>query len=204
MIDGLVLAPDVHAVLADDRVVFLDVGKDRYFKLGIAHANLLAEKPSDRRSRLVGQLIKKGLAAASASSDGVPSDERSGPHPYRRRGVGVLEVAGACHWAANALRQRSLRDILAWARRTRAPAGNVQRNLVSRFLALRPFYPRDYNCLFDSLALSRFLRERRASGDWVFGVRGAPFAAHCWVEIEGVPVNDDPDFVAPYVPILRQ
>jgi len=38
----------------------------------------------------------------------------------------------------------------------------------------------------------------------VFGVRGAPFAAHCWVEIEGVPVNDDPDFVAPYVPILRQ
>lgn len=204
MIEGLVLAPDVHAVLADDRLVFLDVGRDRYFKLSRGHTNLLFQAPSDRRTRLVDQLVGKGLAAASRATTLVSAAENLAQLPSSRRGDGVLQVVGACHWAARALRKQSIRDILAWARRTRVPAGKIQRSLVSCFLALRPFYPRDYNCLFDSLALSRFLRERGASGDWVFGVRGAPFAAHCWVEIEGAPVNDDPDFVAPYVPILRQ
>lgn len=204
MIERLVLARDVHAALADDRLVFLDVGRDRYFKLGRAQTKLLGEGTSERRDRLVDQLVQKGLAASSASDVSVPAPEGSLAHLSRARSDGVVDVVGACHWAARALRTRSLREILAWARLARAPAGNVRRTLVSRFLALRPLYPRDYNCLFDSLALSRFLRARCASGDWVFGVRGAPFAAHCWVEIEGVPVNDDPDFVAPYVPILRQ
>ena len=203
MIERVVLARDVHAALADDRVVFLDVGRDRYFKLGKAQTKLLAEVTSERRDRLVDQLVQKGLAATSVTDVAVSREDSFAPLS-RPRGDGVVDVVGACHWAARTLRTRSLREILAWARRARAPADNVRRTLVSRFLALRPLYPRDYNCLFDSLALSRFLRERCASGDWVFGVRGAPFAAHCWVEIEGVPVNDDPDFVAPYVPILRQ
>lgn len=202
MISGLALAPDVHAVIADERAVFLDVRKDRYFKLGISQTELLALGASPARENLVSQLIRRGLlrGGGDAGDDGARAvRERT---LTRHRGSNVFGVVGACQWAAATLRSRRLADIVQWARVVRITDRNADRALASRFLAGRPFYPRDYNCLFDSLALTRFLRLRGVAGDWVFGVRGAPFAAHCWVEMEGEPVNDEAGFVAPYTPIL--
>lgn len=202
MIGGLVLASQVHAVIADDRAVFLDVSKDRYFKLGISQTELLKNGRSPARDRLVRQLVQKGLvrdAGGNAIQECLPR------HPDSliwRSDSTLLGVVGACRWADRALRSRRFADIVQWARHARAESADANAGLVSRFLSRRPFFSRDYNCLFDSLALTRFLRVRGVAGDWVFGVRGAPFAAHCWVQVEGNPVNDEAGFVTPYAPIL--
>lgn len=75
-------------------------------------------------------------------------------------------------------------------------------DLVNVFNRLRPFYPRPYLCLFDSLALQEFLAKYRAFPRIVFGVTADPFLAHCWVQ-EGVTLlNDELERVTKFKPIL--
>jgi hypothetical protein len=113
-------------------------------------------------------------------------------------------VLGACAWADRVLKARPFADVLrAVARPRRENADAYARaGAVRAFLAHRPFYPRDYACLFEALALLRYLARRGYFATWVFGVRGAPFSAHCWLEADGAVLNDDPDTVAAFVPIL--
>lgn len=108
------------------------------------------------------------------------------------------------------LRHTSLGNTVRWiaerkrrvnARGHLSPLCRVQR-LVADFMTLRPTFPRPYLCLFDSLALVDFLLLHNISTDWVFGVRAEPFAAHCWVVYNGLLVNDTPDRVAPYTPLM--
>ena len=37
---------------------------------------------------------------------------------------------------------------------------------------------------------------------WVFGVRTWPFSAHCWLQIGDAVLDDDPERVGIYPPIL--
>ena len=74
--------------------------------------------------------------------------------------------------------------------------------IVRSFLRIRPLYPRDYQCFFDALALRHYLARRGIAASWVFGVRGAPFAAHCWLEFGGAVLNEEPDLVRAYQPIM--
>ena len=74
--------------------------------------------------------------------------------------------------------------------------------LIHAFTILRPSYPRDYLCLFDSLALLEFLSAYRLFPTWVFGVSSDPFAAHCWVQQDGVALNDTIERISTYVPIM--
>jgi hypothetical protein len=37
---------------------------------------------------------------------------------------------------------------------------------------------------------------------WVFGVQSRPFAAHCWLQLGGVVLNDTVDHVKRYTPIM--
>lgn len=74
--------------------------------------------------------------------------------------------------------------------------------LTTIFLKYRSLFPRDYLCLFDSLALIRFLWHYDLYPDWVFGVQGEPFCAHCWVQAESIVLNDHLDNVADYTPIM--
>ena len=68
---------------------------------------------------------------------------------------------------------------------------------------MRPFYPRPYLCLFDSLALINFLSHYRLRARLVFGVHLAPFDAHCWVQVEDIVLDDALDNVRDYnTPIM--
>jgi hypothetical protein len=75
--------------------------------------------------------------------------------------------------------------------------------LVSAFARLRPFFftAKDA-CLFDALSLCEFLAGYRVFPNWVFGVQSRPFAAHCWLELDGVVLNDTVDYVQRYKPIM--
>ena len=75
--------------------------------------------------------------------------------------------------------------------------------LVASFSTLRPFFfaAKDA-CLFDALALSEFLAAYGVYPVWLFGVQSRPFAAHCWLQLDGVVLNDTVDHIKRYTPIM--
>ena len=75
-------------------------------------------------------------------------------------------------------------------------------SLVRSFLALRSYFPRNYLCLFDSLALVEFLADYNYFPDWIFGVQGEPFEAHCWVQSGDTVLNDTAEHIRPFTPIM--
>jgi hypothetical protein len=71
-----------------------------------------------------------------------------------------------------------------------------------RFWTLLPYLPIEGECLVRSALLMRFLRAAGLDADWVFGVRLHPFAAHCWVQVNDICLNDDVERLSAYAPIM--
>jgi hypothetical protein len=74
--------------------------------------------------------------------------------------------------------------------------------LANSFRQARPWYPRNYLCLFDSLALMLFLLRSGIHVQWIFGVREDPFGAHCWIQCGSVVLNEYLDRSRLYTPIM--
>lgn len=67
--------------------------------------------------------------------------------------------------------------------------------------ALSPL-PGDSRCLMRSLVLTEMLSRRGIRSSLVIGVApGAEFAAHAWVEHDGVPVTDDGEVFTPLIEV---
>jgi len=92
-------------------------------------------------------------------------------------------------------------------RKHRAHAGRSRplddfRQVVATYRTLRPFFPRDFVCLFDSLSLMEFLARYDLFPDLVFAVKLDPWGAHCWVQHGSVSLNEDHDEACSYLPIV--
>jgi hypothetical protein len=87
---------------------------------------------------------------------------------------------------------------------TVAPPSRSEVQQVARVYAVvqSVFNQRPDTCLRRSLALVEFLSRCGVYPSWVFGVRLSPFAAHSWVQYSGVVLNDSPEHVRAYTPIL--
>jgi hypothetical protein len=68
-------------------------------------------------------------------------------------------------------------------------------------LRLWTFTERD-RCLFSALSLIFFLQHYRCFPYFVIGVKAAPFAAHSWVQRDGLVLGGNPASVGHFVPIL--
>ena len=96
-------------------------------------------------------------------------------------------------------------------RRLTTPAGgsggplraDETRRRAAVFARLLPWAPWPGACLFRAYLLRLFLRRGGCDASWVFGVRTWPFRAHCWLEADGVVLNDDAASIRAYSPILR-
>lgn len=122
----------------------------------------------------------------------------------------AARFVAAAAWAAFTLRLRPLRAAVDQvARRSSRLAGpdadqpERLRDAVAAFETLRPlmFTARD-RCLYDSLALTRFLAGEGLRSQWVIGVKTQPFAAHSWVQSGAVVLNDLHERVRSFKPIL--
>jgi Transglutaminase-like superfamily len=109
------------------------------------------------------------------------------------------------------LRRYSLADIatrVAALRSRHSEAGeplavDATRVAVEVYTRLRPFALTAHDrCLNDSLALIHFLATQGLFARWVIGARVHPFGAHSWVQSGGVVLNDLPERVRHYQPIL--
>jgi hypothetical protein len=130
-----------------------------------------------------------------------------------RTGAALLWRFGrSCAQAQLSLKLRPIQSIVEAVRdrkarriaRGRREADPVRlRALMGAFMRLRPlFYTLRAACLLDSLTLVHFLDAEGIHPEWVFGVKTEPFDAHCWVQHGEVVLNDAPDRVRQYAPIL--
>ena len=67
---------------------------------------------------------------------------------------------------------------------------------------LRPILVRSRICLYDSLAFWLYAVFYGYRPNIIFGVTGDPFDAHCWVQAGGYILNDVPQNIRRYTPII--
>lgn len=123
----------------------------------------------------------------------------------------VLNFAYACTRAALELRFVPLTKTVGRIRTRKArhiDGRRIERDadlygLVRVFRLLTPFvYTAKGVCLFDSLALVEFLSRYELFPTWVIGARTRPFAAHSWVQHDGLVLNEKLESVEEFTPLL--
>lgn len=186
-----------------------------------AHAEPVSSEPMSfvaKRSRLVAKLVEQGFLRTREMDTG-PIRRKTVPAPEitplrtltgQRCALRVSDVTNfvwACVRAAWSLRRLSVESI---ASRIGAARGErVHLNfeqvmpLVELFRRLRCWSFSEKNrCLFNALALIYFLQRYGHFPYFVIGVKTAPFAAHAWVQMEGMVLDGHPTSVGHFTPIL--
>ncbi|WOB50701.1 lasso peptide biosynthesis B2 protein [Xanthomonas hydrangeae] len=216
------LRDDLSFCRIGERLVFLDVGNDRYFRLPSAQEHsLLAYLAQDPVSELeIDDLVERGLlversqatagpqpsvipVARSAMEMSIPAQR---PHLSDKLEVLALVLSTRLVLKRSPL-SRVLGSLSAGAQRKRAQQSSVapleQRltDAASVFRHARVWVPVEMRCLLDSVALARFLRRRQLDARIVFGVALDPFSAHCWVQAGDLVLNDTVGNVHAHTPI---
>lgn len=201
--------------------VFLDVARDRYFRLGPALTEAFSQLrcPADgvRPDEAVALLREAGIIepvkhpstfdpAPGFIPDGSLIEEED-PRPAPGL-LAPLEVAADLLRLRRSLARGRLDHMIGDLRRARAEHSGAKAGeertgtLAATFLAARRWIPVAPACLADSLALSAFLARRGAFPSLVVGVKLDPFAAHCWVQTPARVLNDAAGHAADFTPIL--
>lgn len=206
------LAPHVRLAVLGDDVVLLDIRTDAYFCAPDAREAL---QPSDDRSAVAPvevesaeALREAGFLVAGAPEPrdilGLPMrDVLDDPPPGRLTTGEALSLAGAVWDLSRHYRGRSFAEIL-----EAATPGSARRDdpsealrLARLFHHLAPWLPVPDKCLARSFVLLRFLQRSGVSARWMFGVRTWPFAAHCWLQVGDVALDDAAERLRVYEPI---
>ncbi|RLV01287.1 hypothetical protein CTZ27_12275 [Streptomyces griseocarneus] len=108
--------------------------------------------------------------------------------PLRRRPPVLLATAAARLLVL--LKPRRIRRVLTLVRRGAAPAGADEALAARRDVVAVSARCAGEGCLQRSVATALLCRMRGVWPDWCTGVRTAPFRAHAWVEVDGLPVGE--------------
>ncbi len=207
------LAPSVHACVDQGAIVFLDLKLDRYSSIDKSTAPAIVGVVEAGAGRATSSLLKRGLIIPADSQAGpsiAPVSALAGqltPEAFRTARASGRDWSAfiySCIAASLVVRARRLdRAFVNFARRKSA-LGSAPGSLddaVARFELMRPWYPRRRVCLFDSLALMNYLLLCGHAPVLVMGVRANPFAAHCWLQADGVCLNDTAENCRSYTAI---
>lgn len=199
----------VCAVVHGDWVIFLDLARNRYQAASLTQAaGIVAAQAHEARGD--SEQNWQGLAQAGLVSRATRREQPATSHTDVRvtwRDLALL--VRACVWAGRIVKRGAMLEAFHDLRRRKARLSDAAADLAlaklahSKFAAGRIWAPAAYVCLFDSLALSRFLINRGLRSDLVFGVRSRPFSAHCWVEVDGVILDDGDEDCHSFAEITR-
>jgi hypothetical protein len=210
------LRSDVHLVAKDRDLVLLDIAADRYIciprgadavSIGTAGAVHFRRAEDARLFQQAGYLSTNPEPAARLG-DGPPRPTfgwDDGAPPPRVPAPDAARLAAAVTDAFLHYRGRSFRSILSHASKGALPAEpRISDDLLRR---VRQFHqaviwtPTPGKCLARSFLLLRFLRRCGLDARWVIAVRTWPFAAHCWLQVENLALDDFPERLAVFTPI---
>jgi hypothetical protein len=193
-------------------------------RLGIAHTGEApeAQTPGKRAETVFAKMIAAGMLTTDANigKEAQPVEVDAAAEALvqpdlRRRPritfVDVVRFLMASMLTSLSMRCRPLRSVMTTAMRRKAEGAAacgpvdiaLARRATEAFIRMRPLlFGAQDACLYDSLALTRFLSYYRQYPACVIGVRTAPFGAHCWVQEGGFIFNDAPEYVRRFTPIL--
>ena len=217
---GYQLAPAIRACRADgDNLLFLDLDRDRYLAVPDSAQRVLLERlfsPATDPHESLAALVRQGLLlfepgcpdrltltqrqlAAQAAAD---LETRAG----RIRARDVAEIGWARVQCARRIRRLGIKSVEMFlypseSDRSFRAAPELGEGL-SKLLRARALLPFAHSCLLDSLTLRALLARRGLWSEIVVGVQATPFKAHCWLESGGYALNDDPDMLGRFTPIL--
>jgi hypothetical protein len=211
---------DLTFCFVDERPIFLDINADRYFSLSgsmerafvawsvqgcvsesdiasLVEERILTNEPA-HFAGLLGPTERPSISAVELSS----SPQRLGLRT-------ILEVSALVFLTQIQLKTIGIKAALEHALgrhgRLAKPSSSQDRQRLlagsQTFMQARRYVPVGTRCLLDSLAMARFLRRRRIHVNVVFGVTGAPFSAHCWVQAGEVLLTDAIGNIRIYTPI---
>lgn len=193
-----------------DEVVFLDISRDRYFRLApeLERAFLRFMDGGQLEPRSLEALVQRGVLLpglaggqpvwAEATTPLRSAMEMPSPpvHVDLPAGADVLLATLRARWD---LRTKPLEAILSELGPivegpAKAPRHGADTpylfDCAAQFRRARLYAPVAMRCLIDSIAMTRFLRRRKLTAQIVFGVALNPFSAHCWVQSGDVVLND--------------
>lgn len=203
------LADEVFLALVGEDAVVLDLRTDAYGCLaGLAPAVRLVDHQLEGETALLDDLGALGLLSAGAgrSRRAIPPHptRELQPGPERRVGLDGLTFLRA---ARAARRLGAAAPVRAYLSSLPPPPGRPAdprrvAGLVASFRGLLPWTPGQGACLYRAFVLLGLLRRAGQDAVWVFGVRTWPFGAHCWLQIGDAVLDDDPERVSAYTPIM--
>jgi len=225
------LPPHVHACITNECTVFLDLKLNKYVGLDEHETQHLrnvfahgVELDSDDQS-LARALVEQHLLTSDESfgrpfhpvaieSPDRPLFDFDSAESLERPHFGpthVLKFTRAYFATIAVLRMGSLQRAIHRIQHIRNQAAQegwsfsprTSGELVKTFRLVRSlFYTAHDNCLIDSLVLLDFLRRFQQRVTFVVGVRTTPFSAHCWLQEANFAVNDRPEYVQKFSPIV--
>lgn len=201
--------PNVHLTLVGDDAVLLDIAKDAYFCLPDAAKawRALQTGEASREARQLAEILATANYARhdrprETRRDAPLRDLRDAPWP-KVRIVDIWRLGRAWVDYLRHYRGRPFAHLLRYATADRPSGDDPEVIRAARlFERLAVWLPVSGKCLVRSFILLRFLHHSGLTAEWVFGVAVWPFKAHCWVEADGVALDDAPERLAAYTPIL--
>ena len=217
---GFILNHGISFCITSGRAIFLDVPHDRYFCLAKpaerAFLNILdnvqVDVPDIELEALMGRDILRR----------VPNDHSPVPCPSLPEPCSSLldrEAPVFSPWqvamalvelarTSSLLRRRGFAAALAAVAKVKATStrsadpDRAATTVAASFAHASLVASAQDKCLARSMAVGRRLFRIGGQADLVLGVRLQPFRAHCWVQAGDVVVNDRPDVVRDFTPIL--
>lgn len=205
--------------IAQGHAIFLDCSADRYFALSPyendAVVRLLDGEDVDARSKraiaaAIGIEAEPDTLRALMAGD-LPPLAAKKPSEKRHAGWSIRLAAARRYFTAKVvLRVQGLQaslERLAGEGVIPIPEANARtKKAVERIAGAHRWLAGQItandDCLLRSLALATHLRSARCPACLVIGVRADPFAAHCWVMSGNVLVEEEPDVIALFTPLL--
>ena len=201
----------------NDVVVVLNLVQNRYHALvGPAAAiicNLIEQSsPTIENGACIEMLVRRGILMESsdpgriAPCEAMPASRSFVPSisPSLLQIVGVLASIHAVDlWIRVSGIYRVIMTIVAGSgvEPDRLADDRALTGIVTMFRDAELYLKRDGSCLPRSVALLLRLSRNHIRVQLFFGVALNPFRAHCWVEQDGIALNEDPDHIRNFVPI---
>ena len=224
------LSEDVHLCDLNDAIVVLDAKLNKYSLFVDEQVTWISEilnpafdgQISDKAKQFAMRLQRYGLIGPSVSTGppvakGVsvprPTACVHGPlaNPSLFASIRLVPFfLSALHYARGLVDRadfystlQSLRQSKPASRSPFVNSNNDAARVAQTFTLLAPYFVTLKDaCLLRSIALFRLLHLCGLLGTLNFGVRLSPFTAHCWVESDGVVLNDELDDVLEFTKIM--